>query len=125
MMMLTQMALKQIAINSLEYFLPLKLIRPKLLKCNEKHADTIDSLEVKNAHDEHGCHDAKYENLPDQKKIRNYQAERDFVLAESSGKVLDDYMELTIQFGFIVLFSSVFPLAAFMSLISNNIQMQS
>ena len=34
-------------------------------------------------------------------------------------------MELVVQFGFIVLFSSVFPLAALMSLISNFIQVKS
>jgi len=33
--------------------------------------------------------------------------------------VLDHYMELVTQFGFIVFFSSVFPLAAFFSFISN------
>ena len=42
---------------------------------------------------------------------------------DASGKILDDYMELTVQFGFIVLFSSVFPLAAALSLLTNNVQM--
>jgi len=41
------------------------------------------------------------------------------------GDVIDHYMELVIQFGFIALFSSVFPLAALMSLISNKIQLGS
>ena len=39
--------------------------------------------------------------------------------------MLDYYMELIIQFGYIVLFSSVFPLAGLMSLISNSLQIHS
>jgi hypothetical protein len=36
--------------------------------------------------------------------------------------ILDQYMELVIQFGYVVLFSEVFPLGALMSFISNAIQ---
>jgi hypothetical protein len=39
--------------------------------------------------------------------------------------ILEQYMELVIQFGYIVLFAEVFPLGAVMSLISNYIQIQS
>jgi len=35
--------------------------------------------------------------------------------------ILEQYMELVIQFGYIVLFAEVFPLGAVMSLISNYI----
>ena len=39
--------------------------------------------------------------------------------------ILDAYMELIIQFGYVVLFSEVFPLGALMSFISNGIQQRS
>ena len=44
---------------------------------------------------------------------------------DGGSRVLDDYMELILQFGFIVLFSSVFPLAAALSFLTNTIQMKS
>lgn len=50
---------------------------------------------------------------------------RDYALEKCDAKVIDNYMELVVQFGFIVLFSEAFPLAAFCSLFSNNIQMLS
>ena len=51
---------------------------------------------------------------------RDYQARNNFLLMETSeSQVLDNYMELVCQFGYIVLFSSIFPLAAVFSLISN------
>lgn len=46
---------------------------------------------------------------------------RDHILEGGGSSIMDDYMELVIQFGFIVLFSEAFPLAAFFSLVSNNI----
>ena len=39
--------------------------------------------------------------------------------------ILEKYMELVIQFGFISLFSIIFPLASLMSFISNSILIQS
>jgi|TARA_B110000285_G_C15121603_1_gene617514 hypothetical protein len=47
------------------------------------------------------------------------------MLTSEDAKVIDNYMELVVQFGFIVLFSEAFPLAAACSLFSNNIQMLS
>ena len=41
--------------------------------------------------------------------IREYQAIRDFTLAPGGAGVIDCYMELVAQFGFIVLFSEIFP----------------
>ena len=55
------------------------------------------------------------------KSIRQFQAERSNILMAEKPNVLDQYMELVIQFGYIVLFSEVFPLGALMSLISNAI----
>jgi len=45
------------------------------------------------------------------KYIRQYQAMRDNALSDQNRPIIDYYMELILQFGFIVLFSSVFPLA--------------
>jgi len=56
-----------------------------------------------------------------EKDIRLYQARRDLLLDASGAGVIDCYMELVVQFGFITLFSEVFPLAAMFSLLSNNI----
>ena len=50
---------------------------------------------------------------------------RSFNLNPDKPEILENYMELVIQFGYIVLFSVVFPLGAFMSLISNKIQIDS
>jgi len=59
------------------------------------------------------------------KTYRKYQALRDFKLISEKPNMLDYYMELIIQFGYIVLFSEVFPLAGLMSLISNSLQIHS
>ena len=59
------------------------------------------------------------------KTYREYQAIRDFNMSGEKPDILANYMELVVQFGYIVLFSEVFPLAAFMSIISNYIQMKS
>tara|TARA_B110000305_G_C19302344_1_gene569773 strand:+ start:274 stop:546 length:273 start_codon:yes stop_codon:yes gene_type:complete len=59
------------------------------------------------------------------KTYRKYQALRDFTLISEKPNMLDYYMELIIQFGYIVLFSEVFPLAGLMSLISNSLQIHS
>lgn len=50
---------------------------------------------------------------------------REDMLIKDKQKVLDDYMELTVQYGFISFFSGIFPLAALMSMISNAIQIKS
>jgi hypothetical protein len=61
----------------------------------------------------------------EQAKIREYQAKKDYMLDAGGADVIDCYMELIVQFGFITLFSEVFPLAAMFSLLSNNIQINS
>ena len=59
------------------------------------------------------------------KTIRQFQAERSNILMAEKPNILDAYMELIIQFGYVVLFSEVFPLGALMSFISNGIQQRS
>lgn len=59
----------------------------------------------------------------DPKDIRLYQIKRDLVLDPNPPDIINNYMELVVQFGFIVLFSVVFPLAAPLSLIANLIQL--
>ena len=50
---------------------------------------------------------------------------RDLCMMSDNPKVLLYYEELTKQFGYIVLFSGIFPLAACLSIISNGIQVGS
>lgn len=63
------------------------------------------------------------EGIPDSDdvyKIRLYQVKRDLCLQEGGSEdIIADYMELVIQYGFISLFSVVFPLASFFSLLAN------
>jgi hypothetical protein len=57
--------------------------------------------------------------------IRRFQSVRDGQLGKGKGKVLDNYMQLIVQYGYIVLFSSTFPLASVMSIIQNIITLNS
>ena len=54
--------------------------------------------------------------------MRRYQSIRSFNLNDERPNILEMYMELVVQFGYIVLFSVVFPMGAFMSLCTNYIQ---
>ena len=63
------------------------------------------------------------ENSTCAKHIRQYQAMRDKNLSSGATAVIDYYMELVCQFGFIALFSSVFPLAPLLSYICNRLQL--
>ena len=55
----------------------------------------------------------------DDLSIRKYQALKNFKLVGDKPNILEYYMEIVCQYGFIVLFSSIFPPAALMSSISN------
>ena len=59
------------------------------------------------------------------KSIRRFQAFRDFGLCPDPPLIIDAYMELILQFGFIAIFSSVFPLSPLISLVANGIQLSS
>lgn len=50
-----------------------------------------------------------------------YQVFRDLAMLSDPPNILLFYEELIKQFGYVVLFSSVFPMASLMSYISNNI----
>ena len=52
---------------------------------------------------------------------RRYQAVKSFNLMSDKPNMLECYMELVVQYGYIVLFSAVFPLASLLSLVSNGI----
>lgn len=54
--------------------------------------------------------------------IRLFQLKRDLCLDPNPPDLISSYMELGIQYGFITLFSVVFPLAPIVSLIANMIQ---
>ena len=57
--------------------------------------------------------------------MRRYQTLRDTALGTGKTNILDNYMELIIQYGFIVLFSTVFPPAALLSCFTNYIIIRS
>jgi hypothetical protein len=57
--------------------------------------------------------------------VRRYQSVRDGQLGVGKGNILDNYMQLMIQYGYIVLFSSTFPLASAMSMVQNIITLNS
>ena len=61
----------------------------------------------------------------EERTIRKYQAFRDLGLAKDPPAVLDAYMELVLQFGFVAIFSSVMPLAPVFSLLCNHVQLSS
>ena len=54
-----------------------------------------------------------------------YQALRDYCLFSEAPSILENYMELVIQFGYIILFGQIFPLGALFSYFSNEIQIYS
>jgi hypothetical protein len=54
-----------------------------------------------------------------------YQALRDFSLYRKESHVHEDYMELVTQFGYVILFGQIFPLAALFSVLTNQIQIRS
>jgi len=60
-----------------------------------------------------------------QNMIRRFQSVRDGSLGKGKGNILDNYMQLIVQYGYIVLFSSTFPLASVMSIIQNIITLNS
>ena len=53
---------------------------------------------------------------------RFYQSIRDFAFYDVYTPELDNYMELVTQYGYLVLFGQLFPLAAIFSILSNRIQ---
>ena len=59
------------------------------------------------------------------KDALSYQVHRDLKMFSSKPNILLFYEELVKQFGYIVLFSGIFPLASLLSIISNGIQVSS
>lgn len=59
----------------------------------------------------------------DKMNIRKYQTLKNNLLYNEKANIIGDYMELVAQFGFICLFSEIFPPAALCSFICNYIQM--
>ena len=60
-----------------------------------------------------------------EKNALSYQVLRDLYLMSDPPNILLFYEELVKQYGYILLFSQVFPVAAIMSFISNAIQVRS
>jgi len=56
---------------------------------------------------------------------REYQALRDFCSYKTPVNVQENYMELVVQFGYVILFGQIFPLAGLFSMFSNHLQIWS
>mmetsp|Transcript_28020 Transcript_28020/g.42370 ORF Transcript_28020/g.42370 Transcript_28020/m.42370 type:complete len:293 (-) Transcript_28020:820-1698(-) len=145
-LMLSQMAFKQILINFIEYWMPIIKVRGPLNDLKEDYSDLFNvrkSLasipflfqEKKHLATDHNTHSAanlldiegnelREEEQPI-KPMREYQTLRDMLLVKDKPDILYHYMELVVQFGYIILFSAVFPLAGLMSVISNTFQINS
>lgn len=52
---------------------------------------------------------------------RLYQGIRDYFLMENDFNIMESYMELVIQYGYVIMFGQIFPLAALLSMISNHV----
>jgi hypothetical protein len=50
-----------------------------------------------------------------------FQGVRDFFLMENDINIMENYMELVIQYGYVIMFGQIFPLAALFSMISNHV----
>jgi len=111
--------------NIIEANLPKVLVDRPVKALNEEYrnvmakyrpADAEKVAKVKEAITEQEIADGEH-------TYREYQAHYNFLLMNTSeSQILDNYMELVCQYGYICLFSAIFPLAAVFSLISNSFQ---
>ena len=68
------------------------------------------------------CIDELEDGLENQMaRRRYYQGVRDFFLMENDFNIMESYMELVIQYGYVIMFGQIFPLAALLSMISNHV----
>ena len=127
----------------IEYLTPILKVKKKLDAIKTHFRSTlvkyypkeeIDQIEVGSDDEDNDLRDkmesmAFKVNIGDPKStdlsLRRYQAVRSYNLMDEKPEMLEYYLELVVQFGYIVLFSEVFPLAAFLSLLSNGIQIRS
>jgi hypothetical protein len=95
-------------------------MEPKLKKLDEEFKEVLDkySPDSKTPVSEITC-DSK-----DEQNIRKYQTFKNDMLYNEKANIIGDYMELVAQFGFITLFSEIFPPASLCSFICNYIQMK-
>ena len=125
------MVYKQVGMNVVEYFTPIFKIKKPLDELRYKFKDTLnkflqkeDQITERTLFDkiDGGLGKIDVENEEEEDlSIRRFQALRSLTLSDEMPNILEQYMELVIQFGYIVLFAEVFPLGAVMSLISNYI----
>ena len=115
------MAFKQNYTNFREYIDPIWQLKPKIDAIKEEFAETLAKYEPdsKTPIEEVKC------EKTDEYSIRRFQALRDYALSDEKANIIGEYMELIKQFGFIVLFSEIFPPAALFSFVCNFIQMKS
>jgi hypothetical protein len=144
-LMLVQMAVKQVSANVVEYFVPIFLAKGKLEALSEEYRSVIAKYQEVGASDDEqstqkerlsqskddlldkGPQNKRENNSADkeEKTLQRFQVERDLAMMSDPPNILLFYEELVKQFGYIVLFSGIFPLASFMSYISNGIQIKS
>lgn len=120
-MLLTQQGFKQNWANLKEYLIPIYEIQPKIDKLDEQFKDTLAKYKKDSLTPIEDVHCKKGDEL----SIRRYQAMKNDALYNEKANIIGDYMELIAQFGFIALFSEVFPPASLCSFVCNFIQMAS
>lgn len=89
--------------------------QPLIDKLNEEFQDTLDKYKSDSTHP---IGDVKCEK-GDPMSIRRYQTLKNDMLYDEKANIIGDYMELIAQFGFICLFSEVFPPASLASFVCN------
>ena len=116
--------------NLLEYFLPILRTKWKLLELEQRFQKVITQYspltDASNIAEERQPlkQEGGEEIAETDPTIREYQALRDYSLVNEKPNILEYYMEIVCQYGFIVLFTSIFPPAALMSAISNWVQIK-
>ena len=128
--------------------MPIFTTKRKLDRLNEEYKEILEYYEDVefNATAGDDCHERKHANAKidedlrirqlqggeggdddqaEKKTIRRYQTLRDAMLGVGKGDIVDNYMQLIVQFGFIVLFGGVFAPAALLSSFTNFIQIAS
>ena len=101
------------------YINPIIDMKPKMDKLDDEYKETLEMYASNSLTpvDQVKCEKG------DLKSIRAYQAFKNDTLYDTKADIIGEYMNLVTQFGFITLFSEIFPPASLCSFVCNFIQM--
>jgi hypothetical protein len=116
MQLATHLCFSQFLTTAVEWITPKVTVAKKLKAIKKEFAETIKIYETIDE-------DTTFDNISEEKSIRRFQSMRDSNMSSTKPNIVNDYMKLISQFGFISLFSVIFPPAGLFSLIANNIQL--